>query len=160
MQRVNDETSPWSFRGRLQEGHKVFFEALARETGLNATVFAEISQAIVQRFLRTTIEQMLELTSLQMRQILSDKGGDVHWLTTIETMLGRSFGSSTAQAATTAVALAEEAKNAQNGVRITKFMSIEEDTLGLELHKKQLLAGLILPEHIFELVKTPSPKQR
>lgn len=152
--------SAWSFRGKLHEEQHLFFEALARETGMHAEVFQKISQRLVSKYFRTTLSTMLQLTSLQMRQIISDCGGDTDWISSLEQMLDAKFASSVEVAHTLAVVEEKRVKAASTNLRLSKFMDVEDQTLGHYLYKNKLLEEAVLPEWVFQVVNTPEPNQR
>lgn len=152
--------SPWSFRGKFHEEQHLFFEALARETGMHAAVFEKISQRLVSKYFRTTLLHMLQLTSLQMRQIISDCGGDTDWIATLEEMLGAQFASSVEEAQTLAVVEDKKVKAASTNLRVSRFMDVQEQTLGHYLYKNGLLEEAVLPKWVYEVVNTPNPSER
>lgn len=152
--------SPWSFRGKLHEEHKLFFDALARETKLDSTVFTNISHKLVSKYLRSTLHSILQLTTLQMRDVIMDCGGSIDWLTTIEDMLGSRFARSVEEATTVAVVAEKNSKGPGTSFRVSKFLDQEEQTLGRELLENNQLNEAVLPGWVFEVVKTPEPERR
>lgn len=152
--------SPWSFRGKLHEEQSLFFAALAEETQMDPTIFMNISKKIISKYLRSTLQSMLQLTSIQMRNVIADCGSDVDWLLTIEDMLGCQFASSVEEARTVAVVQEQQCKPVQTSVRVSKFMETEERTLGRELYDDGRLDAAVLPDWVFEVVKTPNPDKR
>lgn len=162
--------SPWSFRGRLHEDQELFFKALAAETGMDESIFMKMSTVIRCTYMRKTLAHMLKLTTLQMRNVIADSGGQVEWLSTIEDMLNSKFASPVECAATEPSVVNEGStisvcsvnnKVVPTAVRVSKFMeSGSEQTLGKRLHQQGILVDLKLPDEIFEVVNTPYPQQQ
>lgn len=127
---------------------------------MHATVFSKISERLLSKYFRKTLQQMLQLTSLQMRQIILDCGGDTDWIASLEEMLGASFAASIEDANTAAVIEEKKQKTSNTNLRISKFLSEEDQTLGHYLFKNNMLEQAILDDWVFDVVKTPNPESR
>lgn len=149
----------------------MFFRVLATATNLDNSVFESISSRLQQVFLRKTLADMLRLTTLQMRNIIVDCKGEIEWIASIEEMLDAKFAcpveqsplllTTTARIENAPVCAVAKKKPAANSMRVSKFMSDDKDALlGKYLHEEGLLVALQLPEDIFAVVNTPSPRQQ
>ena len=80
------------FRNDLSRPHLAFFKALARSMGGdNAEKALALSALIVNRFCRTTMGQLGQLTRGQLNGLLTEVGADVCWRETIEDFTGLHF---------------------------------------------------------------------
>ena len=81
-----------SFRNDLSLPHLAFFTSLAHSMGGdNAEKALALSALIVNRFCRTTMGQLGQLTRGQVNGLLSEVGADVCWRETIEDFTGLHF---------------------------------------------------------------------
>lgn len=156
------DPSPWHFRGRLQEDQALFFRSLAKETGQDPTIFMRISNMVAGKYLRGSLQSMLKLTSLQMRNVIADCGGDADWIFTMEEMLGAKFAPPVDEAPSSQVLQQQSSQSRAEkcSVRISPYLEERETTLGRELYDQGLLEDLELPEDIFAVVTTPDPTKQ